>query len=83
MTAKLTLSVDKRVVKRAKQYAKKHSKSLSEIVTDYLDFLSTKRGTENEIDSEVLEVADDISIDRIPNARDLKFQHLVDKYLHE
>jgi hypothetical protein len=83
VTTKLTLSVDEQVVKRAKQYAKKHKKSLSEIVTSYLDFLSTTRATKDEVAPEVLEVADDIPIDKLPKMRDPRFQHLKDKYLHE
>ena len=42
MTTKLTLSVDKRVVQRAKRYARNRKKSLSEIVTTYLDYISSQ-----------------------------------------
>ena len=83
MTAKLTLSVEKRVIKKAKQYAQKHNKSLSEIVTSYLDFLSREKGTTEEIDPDVLEVADEISIEKLPQLKDPRYQHLKDKYLHE
>jgi Family of unknown function (DUF6364) len=38
--AKLTLSVDDRVVKRAKRYARRRGVSVSEIVENYLDVVS-------------------------------------------
>ena len=40
--AKLTLSVDGRVVFRAKRYAKQHGVSVSEIVEAYLDAVSER-----------------------------------------
>lgn len=36
MTTKLTLTVEKAVIERAKQYAKKTGRSLSELVENYL-----------------------------------------------
>jgi hypothetical protein len=83
MTTKLTLSVDTQVIRRAKAYAQKHKKSLSEIVTRYLDHLSSEKGIAEEIDPEVLEVADEIPLDKMPKGRDPKFEYLKDKYLHE
>lgn len=38
--AKLTLSVDDRVVERAKRYAAKHGTSVSQMVERYLDLLA-------------------------------------------
>lgn len=35
MTTKLTLSVDSKIIERAKQYSKKTGKSLSKVVEDY------------------------------------------------
>jgi len=68
----LTLSVEKRVVQKAKLYARKRKKSLSEIVTTYLDF-SSRRGSElQDIDPEVLEASGQISLERIPDLKDPK-----------
>ena len=83
MTTKLTLSVEKRVIKKAKLYAQKHKKSLSEIVASYLDFLSNEAGTTNEIDREVLEIADEIPLEKLPRLKEPKYEYLKDKYLHE
>ena len=38
--SKLTLSVDETVIERAKRYAKRRGASVSQLVEDYLDFLS-------------------------------------------
>ena len=40
MTTKLTLTVDKSVIERAKLYAKKTGRSLSQIIENYLDTIS-------------------------------------------
>ena len=83
MTTKLTLSVDKRLVEKAKRYAQQQGKSLSEIVSSYLDFVSNEKGAVEEIDPEVLEAADEIPVQKIPGLRDRKYEYLRDKYLHE
>lgn len=38
MTAKLTLSIDPKIIEKAKKYAKKQGRSLSAMVEDYLAF---------------------------------------------
>jgi hypothetical protein len=40
MSSKLTLSVDERVVRQAKRYARKRGTSVSQLVEDYLDLVS-------------------------------------------
>jgi hypothetical protein len=40
MTTKLTLSVEEKVIKKAKSYAKKTGRSLSELVQSYLEQLT-------------------------------------------
>ncbi|MBP6323734.1 MAG: hypothetical protein KA322_01750 [Chitinophagales bacterium] len=42
MTAKLTLSIDSKIIEKAKKYAKKEGKSLSSMVEDYLAFATQK-----------------------------------------
>jgi hypothetical protein len=83
MTTKLTLSVEKRVVQKAKLYARTRKKSLSEIVTTYLDYISSQGAELQDIDPEVLEASGQISLERIPDLKDPKYQYLKDKYLHE
>ena len=83
MTTKLTLSVDKRVVQKAKRYARTRKKSLSEIVATYLDYISSQPAEYQDIDPEVLEASGHILPERIPDLKDPKFQYLKEKYLHE
>lgn len=83
MTTKLTLSVEKRVIQKAKRYARTRKKSLSEIVTTYLDYISSQSTHQEDIDPEILEASGDISLERIPDLGDVKYQYLKEKYLHE
>ena len=48
MTTKLTLTVEKSVIERAKSYAKNTGRSLSEIIENYLTTI-TKESTNNEL----------------------------------
>ena len=81
MTTKLTLSVDRAVVARAKRYAATHKKSLSEIVTNYLDYISRQGDDLRDVDPQVLEAAGDIPPESIPDPKELRYRYLKDKYL--
>ncbi len=81
MTTKLTLSVDKQVIRKAKRYAKGQRKSLSELVTTYLDFISSQPSETLDIDPEVLEASGQIPLDKIPDLKDPKYRYLKEKYL--
>lgn len=83
MTTKLTLSVERRVVQNAKRYARTHKKSLSEIVTNYLDYISSEGAEQPEIDPEVLEASGQIASEQIPELKEPKYSYLKKKYLHE
>ena len=83
MTTKLTLSVDKRVVQRAKAFARIQKQSLSQIVTNYLDHISRQAPSADDIDPEVMELSDRIRVKDLPRIEDAKYQYLKDKYLHE
>ena len=83
MTTKLTLSVEKLVVQKAKRYARTHKRSLSEIVTNYLDYISSQTTELPEIDPEVLEASGQISLKQIPELKEPKYRYLKEKYLHE
>lgn len=48
MSSKLTLTVDKSIIERAKSYAKNTGRSLSELIENYLDSI-TKDNTESEL----------------------------------
>jgi hypothetical protein len=46
MNTKLTLTVEKNVIDRAKTYAKQTGKSLSELIENYLETITQERGNE-------------------------------------
>ena len=48
MDKKLTLSLDQRVIEKAKQYARKHGTSLSKIIEAYFDSLTSTEQEEIE-----------------------------------
>jgi len=50
MANKLTLSIKEQVVLEAKQYAKEHGKSLSNIVEEYLKSLGSSASKSKELD---------------------------------
>ena len=46
MTTKLTLTVEKSIIERAKSYAKNTGRSLSELIENYLDTITQDSGDE-------------------------------------
>ena len=46
MTTKLTLTVEKSIIVRAKSYAKNTGRSLSELIENYLETITQERGEE-------------------------------------
>jgi formiminotetrahydrofolate cyclodeaminase len=46
MTTKLTLTVEKEIIERAKSYAKNTGRSLSELIENYLETVTQESGTE-------------------------------------
>ena len=52
MTTKLTLTVEKSVIERAKAYAKNTGRSLSEIIENYLETI-TQDGADPELSSKL------------------------------
>lgn len=54
MQTKLTLSIDKQVIERAKEYAKQSNRSLSDIIETYLTNITDQK--EDEVDSELSQI---------------------------
>lgn len=46
MTTKLTLTVEKSIIERAKSYAKSTGRSLSELIENYLETITKESGDE-------------------------------------
>lgn len=47
MTTKLTLTVEKSIIERAKSYAKNTGRSLSELIENYLEAITEEGGEKN------------------------------------
>ena len=60
MNTKLTLSIEQRVIEKAKQYAKNSNRSLSEIIQSYLEIITTDK-SEN-LDEELNSIRGSISL---------------------
>ena len=81
MTTKLTLSVDRQVIQKAKRYALKRKKSLSQLVTNYLKYVTAEDPDLSDIDPVVRQVADQIPFGQLPRLEDPRYRYLKDKYL--
>ncbi len=76
---KLTLSIDERVIYRAKNYAKKSKRSLSEIVESYLEIISSSE--ESSEDDELNKIKGIIFLDKDFNEKEEIRNILSQKYL--
>jgi formiminotetrahydrofolate cyclodeaminase len=56
MTSKLTLTVEKSVIEKAKSYAKKTGRSLSELIENYLDTITSEENEDNELSSKLKKI---------------------------
>ncbi|MCU4350566.1 DUF6364 family protein [Acinetobacter ursingii] len=55
MQAKLTLSIDKNVIERAKHYAQQHQQSVSSLVEAYLDRISAQSSRAHNLQTPITE----------------------------
>lgn len=80
MDKKLTLSLDKRVIEKAKEYARQHSTSLSKMIEAYFDSLTSKSEDHTEVITTPL--VDSLSgVIQLPKNFDFKKSRA--KYLNE
>ena len=81
MDTKLTLKLNKRSIDAAKKYAKKNKKSLSAIVEDYFNIISSKEKNSGiEISPNVLELSGVITINDGLDIKAIYGKHLEGKY---
>lgn len=81
MTSKLTLSINDSVVRRAKRYASDRGKSLSQIVEQYLSYVTQDDLQSAEVTEEVIELSDTLSASLVEG--DWKLDYLTDKHRRE
>ena len=80
MDTKLTLNVDKSVIKRAKEYAKSHKISLSKLIETYLASLTNKKSQENEITPLVESLTGVIELEKDFDYKNGYSDYLTEKY---
>jgi len=78
MNTKLTLSLEKEIIERAKSYAKKTGRSLSELVESYFENLTSKEKNEDDIHPKVKKL-----IGRITLPKDFDEDKARDEYYKE
>lgn len=79
--AKLTLSADGDLIDKARRYARRHDRSLSDLVSSYLRRITADEQDADDVDPLVRDVADEIPMDQIVDLGDARCQHLKAKYL--
>lgn len=62
MNTKLTLSIEKRIITRAKDYAKRSNRSLSDIIQSYLETITANHTSTDELDEELLSIKGAITL---------------------
>jgi len=83
MTTKLTLTLDKRIIERAKRLSKKRKKSLSRIIEDYLSTLTMEDKNSVsaiEITPFVRSLSSKVMIPKDFNIKEEYHRHLEEKY---
>ncbi len=83
MTTKLTLSVDARIVAKAKRYAKKRGKSVSKIFEDHIEELTQEKDGQNSDPLQSLKKLRGIAKGAIPdhiNYKDAVADIMMEKY---
>ena len=82
MNTKLTLKLSKRTIDRAKRYALRNKKSLSALVENYFNIISSKdQQNEIEISPSVLELSGIIKLKEDVDLKKEYRKHLEEKYL--
>jgi len=77
MSTKLTLTVDKAVIERAKSYAKQTGRSLSELVESYLDKLSEEQ-VDYKLSPKLKKIAGSVKLPKDFNEK-IELQKLLEK----
>ena len=80
MDTKLTLSVNKQVIEKAKTYAKMRNVSLSHIIENYLQMLTTQGKSDIEPSPLVRSLSGVVNLDANYNHRSDYSEYLTDKY---
>jgi hypothetical protein len=80
MDIKLTLSLNKTIIERAKDYAKSHKVSLSRLIESYLSSLTVIKKQDIEITPLVESLSGVIKLDNDFNYKESYTDYLIEKY---
>lgn len=81
MQAKLTLSIDDNLARRAERYARERGKSLSQVIEQYLSYVTRDDFPPIEVTQEIAELSDTLPPSLFEG--DWKLDYLTDKYLRD
>ena len=82
MNTKLTLSIEEQVIERAKEYAKKQGRSLSNIVEEYLKSIAKQKKSKviNKLDPLVEELCGSVKIPENKSYDEILEESIIEKY---
>lgn len=82
MNTKLTLTIEKEIIKIAKEYAKDKGQSLSEMVENYFKFVTVKRmhTKEKQLSPKVRKLRGIIKVEDDFNYKEILTDELIKKY---
>ncbi len=82
MNTKLTLSLDKKAIAKAKKYAYKNGKSVSKMVENFFNNLEPEvKDTEENYSSKLKKFVGILKDAKIDNWKDEKYEYLRNKYI--
>lgn len=82
MTTKLTLSIDKTVIKEAKAYASSSGRSLSAVIEEYLKAIILQKKKSNiALNDEISTLLGSVKINENKSYKALRDEAMTDKYL--
>lgn len=86
MNTKLTISLDSKIINKAKVFAGRKKTSLSKLVENYFRALTENQHEENEvlvIDDDLLKMSGNIKLSDSMDVNDLLAEQLIKKYIHD
>lgn len=80
MSTKLTLTIDKTIIERAKKYAKNTDRSLSELIENYLEEITNEENSSN-ISNKLSKIVGKVKLPKDFNEKEAIKKYLEEKHL--
>ncbi len=81
MNTKLTLTIEKNVIEKAKRYAKQTGRSLSDIIEKYLEEISAEEVDSAGLSNQLKEIVGSVKLPKNFDEKKAKREYLEKKYL--